>query len=286
MFIKNNTLLFGWKIMNNNPLISILMTVYNNESTITQSLNSIKKQTYTNWELIIINDGSKDNTLKLIKNFKSEVNNQVTIINNEINLGINLSLNLGLDHIKGDYVARQDGDDVSTNNRLEKQFNFLINNNNFDFVCSLVQIFDSQIVINKDLPIAPQKKDFIHGLPFVNATALSRAKLVKKVKGYSESKIFKKRFEDYDFWLRSYSFGFRGYNLQEVLYNIQVDKSVKIKKIFYYHRFIESYMKLKVILIFKLNPLLIFYCLTPFIKIIIPVKLKIYLKSLHLLFRN
>ena len=72
MLISNNTFLSDWKIMSGYPLISILMTVYNNESTIAESLNSIKKQTYTNWELIIINDGSKDNTLNLIKNFKSE----------------------------------------------------------------------------------------------------------------------------------------------------------------------------------------------------------------------
>ena len=282
MLISNNTFLSDWKIMSGYPLISILMTVYNNESTIAKSLNSIKKQTYTNWELIIINDGSKDNTLNLIKNFKSEVSNQVTIINNEINLGINLSLNLGIDHIKGDYVARQDGDDISTNNRLQKQINFLIKNNNFDFVCSLVQNSDSKIIINRYLPTAPQKKDFIHELPFVNASALLNVKLIKKVKGFSKSIIFMKRFEDYDFWLRSYSLGFRGYNLQEVLYKIQIDKNKKLKKIFFYHRFIESYMKLKIILILKLNPLMIFYCLIPLLKLFFPLKFISYIRSYYL----
>ena len=82
------------------------------------TLDSILNQTFDNFEYIIINDGSTDNSLSIIKSYKDK---RIKIINNSKNLGISRSLNKGIRQAKGEYIARHDSDDISRKDRLEKQ---------------------------------------------------------------------------------------------------------------------------------------------------------------------
>lgn len=121
--------------------ISVLTTVLNCEKYIAQSIESILNQTFTDFEYIIVNDGSTDNTYRIIQEYASK-DNRIIIINNEKNIGIVKSLNKALDIAKGKYIALQDGDDISFPKRLEEQYMFLENNHDYVLVGSNIIVMD------------------------------------------------------------------------------------------------------------------------------------------------
>ena len=95
------------------------MSVYNGEKYLVKAIESILNQTYTKFEFIIVNDGSSDNSLKIIKEFMKK-DNRIILINRE-NKGLPYSLNEGISIAKGKYIARMDADDISLSERFEKQ---------------------------------------------------------------------------------------------------------------------------------------------------------------------
>lgn len=107
------------------PLVSVILPVFNSEDTISIAVDSILNQTFTDFELIIINDGSKDKTEKIILSYKDP---RIVFIRNEFNLGIVKSLNKGLKLAKGKYIARMDADDISYPIRFDQQVSFLESN--------------------------------------------------------------------------------------------------------------------------------------------------------------
>ena len=256
--------------MINTKLITVLMSVYNNSSTLLESLNSIKNQTYKNWELIIIDDGSNDDCLKIIKKFSSTINNKVKIIINNQNYGIPISLNKAIPHINGDYIARHDGDDLSNKNRFQILSDFLNNNLEYGFVSSAMYYFNNDKILYKSkIKNIPTKLDFIWGNPFNNAPSLIRKELFFGIGGYSESIFFKKRFEDLDFWFRSYKAGWTGYNLYDPLYYVRIDYD-SFKRIKYHYRIIEFILNLRMFFSFRINICFIFITCIPLLKIFIP----------------
>jgi len=107
-----------------NPLVSVVMPAYNAEKYLDESINSILGQTFRDFEFIIINDGSKDNSLKLIRKYKKK-DKRIIVLNNKSNLGIAKTRTKGIGIAKGKYIATFDADDVSLPRRLEIQFNYL-----------------------------------------------------------------------------------------------------------------------------------------------------------------
>ena len=107
------------------PKISVLMPVYNGEQFLDKSIKSVLEQTFNNFEYIIINDGSTDDSLKIIKSYEDS---RIKIINFSKNMGITAALNNGLNVAKGDYIARQDQDDISHPERFMLQVEYLKNN--------------------------------------------------------------------------------------------------------------------------------------------------------------
>jgi glycosyltransferase involved in cell wall biosynthesis len=112
------------KSKENLPLVSVIMPVYNEEKYISDAINSVLNQTYKNWELIIINDFSKDKTLKIIKDFIKK-DKRVKLINIRKNRGPSICRNLGIKKAKGEYITFLDGDDMLKEKRLEEQSNFM-----------------------------------------------------------------------------------------------------------------------------------------------------------------
>lgn len=106
----------------NKPEISIVMPVYNEAKYLGESINSILNQTFDDFELIIINDCSTDDSARIIRNYGDK---RIVSIDNEINQGFPKSINIGLKLARGKYIAILDGDDVAINNRLELQYNYL-----------------------------------------------------------------------------------------------------------------------------------------------------------------
>ena len=106
----------------NEVLVSVVLPVFNGEKFLTESINSILNQSFKKFELIVINDGSTDNSYEYIKKFKDT---RLSVINNDKNIGLSNSLNKGILVAKGKYIARMDQDDISLPNRLKKQVAFM-----------------------------------------------------------------------------------------------------------------------------------------------------------------
>jgi len=123
------------------PLVSILMPVYNAEPFVRMAVESILKQTYRRFELIIVDDGSSDNSVSIINSFNDD---RIHLIRNGRNLGLNYSLRAAMDSAKGKYFARADADDISFAERLSKQIAFLENNKNCCLVGAWAQAMDSE----------------------------------------------------------------------------------------------------------------------------------------------
>lgn len=215
------------------PKISVIMGVYNckNYNSLEKSINSIINQSYKNWEFIICNDGSTNNTLEML-NSVAALDKRIKVISYEKNCGLAAALNYCLKFAKGEYIARQDDDDdISRPDRFEKQLNFLIQNKNYDFVGSTCIVFDNNGIYGKlKVPKIVTKNDFLWNNPFVHPTVIFSKKSLQLVNGYRIAKETK-RCEDYDLFMRMYAKGFKGYNIQEDLYSYKsiIDKNKKYR---------------------------------------------------------
>ena len=107
------------------PDISVVMSVYNGSNHLKPAIESILNQSFSDFEFLIINDASTDNSLGIIKSYDDK---RIVIINNEGNLGLTKSLNKGITLAKGDYIARMDCDDICVSTRLQKQYDYLEDN--------------------------------------------------------------------------------------------------------------------------------------------------------------
>lgn len=125
-------------------MISVILSTYNDEKTIFDCINSILNQTYQNFELIIINDCSKDGTKKIIQSFSDK---RIVYLENKKNLGRSISRNKGIELAKGEFIAIIDGDDIAAPFRLDIQLKYLNNNPSIDLVASNVVFFYENRVV-------------------------------------------------------------------------------------------------------------------------------------------
>jgi len=126
--------------MQNSPLVSVLLPCYNVEKYVEETFDSLLNQTYTNFEIVAINDCSTDSTLKIL-NGLAEKDKRIKIYNNESNLKLIKTLNRGIDLCRGEYIARMDADDIAMPERLEKEVNFLEENKDYDIVSTQFATF-------------------------------------------------------------------------------------------------------------------------------------------------
>jgi glycosyltransferase involved in cell wall biosynthesis len=124
------------------PLVSIIIPAYNADRFIAETIDSVLQQVYTNWELIIINDGSTDDTLRIAEKYSS-VNSKIQVITQN-NLGVSMARNNGLAKAKGDYLALLDADDVWLKNNLSEKMQVLLADNSLDFVFSNRNLLDEK----------------------------------------------------------------------------------------------------------------------------------------------
>lgn len=136
------------------PKVSVIMSVYNGEKYLRESLESILNQTFKDFEFIIVNDGSTDRTLEILQKFERS-DSRVKIISQKI-LGLTKSLNKAISHSKGEFIARQDSDDISLPERLEKQLNVIDKKSNIDLVASWYYIINEngENILLRKLPEA------------------------------------------------------------------------------------------------------------------------------------
>jgi len=189
------------------PLISIIVPTYNHAMFIKKAIISVKNQTYKNWELIIIDNFSTDNTQKIIKNFRDKRLKYYKIKNDGI---IAKSRNFGIKFSKGEWIAFLDSDDYWRENKLEicvKNINEKVDfiYHDLESVCFKNFFFKKKIVgrslkkpILKDLLVSTISK----GTPIANSSVMIRKKILIKIKGINENKKLIAS-EDYNTWLRA-----------------------------------------------------------------------------------
>jgi glycosyltransferase involved in cell wall biosynthesis len=175
------------------PNISVLMTSYNNENTIEEAINSVLNQTYKNITLLILDDCSNDNTYKIIKSIKDK-NKNLKIFRNKENVGLTKSLNILINKVTTEFIARQDADDISLPNRLEEQIDYLLNN---DLDACTTRSINKKT--SKKIPgfsfYLPIKLLLLYKNPFVHGTLLINKSVLNKIGNYNENFYFAQDFK-------------------------------------------------------------------------------------------
>lgn len=181
--------------------VSIVMPVYNGEEYIRESIESIINQSYSNWELIIVNEyGSNKESLDIIKSFLNR-DKRIKLIQNEKREGISESLNIGLRASSGEYIARMDSDDISGKDRLKKQVDYLDNNPEIG-LCGIVPEFIGTEEIYWEIETDPAqiKSNIFFYTPCVHPSIMFRREIIDKYNIYYNKDY--KATEDYDFFSR------------------------------------------------------------------------------------
>lgn len=200
------------------PLISVILCVYNpQKEQLLQAVESIIHQTFTDWEMILYDDGSEERFDRVIRE-AAEKDRRIRHIRNRIHHSLAYGLNESIKMAVGTYIARMDGDDISDPRRLQKEYEFLEENPNYDFVgCNLVLIGEEgEKWGTRTYPEIPQKKDFLRYSPYAHPSVLFRKLPLLEHGAYKKGEKAC-RGEDYELFMRLYSEGVYGYNLQEAL---------------------------------------------------------------------
>lgn len=258
------------------PLISVMMGVYNCASTVEEAVQSIIAQTITDWELIICEDCSSDNTWEVVQRL-AEQEPRIVLIRNEHNMGLAPTLNNCLRIARGTYTARMDGDDVCAPDRFEKELAVLENDPNCAVVSCDMLSYDAEGVYGRsNYPEKPEKTDFFRMSPFCHAGCMMRKSVLAELGGYNESDSVL-RFEDYDLWYRLYKAGYYGRNLSEPLYSMRDDRNAFRRRKLKY-RLNVSRFSLKIYKDFKPGIRYFPAIFMPVIKGLLPEKIYLFLR--------
>ena len=218
--------------MKTKPKISIIMSVFNGMPYLVEAIESILVQTYKNFELIIVDDASTDETWTFLKSLSDD---RVKLIRNRKNLGLAASLNKTLRHTLGDYVARMDADDISKLERLYTQLEFMEKNPQIDICGSFVSVIDKdgKIIgqIKKPLTDSKIKKELFWLTPLLHPTWFVKKEVFRKLKGYDGKWDY---VEDFEFLIRAKDFKMANIPRNLVLFRSQAERrsQASIEKIY------------------------------------------------------
>ena len=205
------------------PLISVLLSVYNDELNIKNSIESILSQSYKNIELLVLDDFSTDNTLNVISNIKDK---RLKILRNNENLGLTKSLNILINNSSGEILARQDSDDISLSNRLEIQYQNLTKN--YLDACTTRAIVKGSL---KSIPrfshFLPIKFTIRFKNPFIHGTLMIKKSAIKEIGLYDENLIYA---QDYKLFLDLINNKFKVKILNNKLYILNMENNISSLK--------------------------------------------------------
>lgn len=211
------------------PKVSIILPVYNAEAYIDKAIQSVLNQTFSDYELIIIDDGSIDKSIHLINNFKDP---RIIFIKHTANQGLISTLNEGLQRAHGDYIARIDADDMWTDvDKLQKQITFLEQNTEYGVVGTWAYTIDENDkkigTIKNPTTDTQIRKWFLIKNCLIHPSVLFRKDIALKSGSFLSDE---KYVEDYGLWLRMGSFG-RFANIPEYLMSYRIhSKSITQSK--------------------------------------------------------
>lgn len=191
-----------------NPLVSVVIPVYNANGFLSGAIESIQNQTYKNLEIIIVDDGSTDETPKILKSLAKK-DKRIKILTNKKNLNIATSLNKGIKVAKGKYIARMDADDISLPGRLEKQIKYLLTHPNIVILggqCKTIDVNDKTIG-HKLFPVTDKniRDALYYENPIQHPTVIFNRNLIPKNFAWYNTNL--PPAEDYDLFFRLAKFG-------------------------------------------------------------------------------
>lgn len=199
-------------------MVSVLMSVLNGEKTMDRAIDSILGQTYREIELILCDDGSTDATWAKMQRYR-EADKRIVLLRNAHTLGLAASLNRCLQVASGVYIARQDADDFSHPERIERTLAFL-QSKRLPYAACGVLISDADGIWSKRIyPQQITRHDIVKSNPFFHPTMIFRQEVIRSVGGYRVSNETR-RTEDYDLVMRLAARQMIGQNMQEFLYEV------------------------------------------------------------------
>lgn len=183
------------------PNVSIVVIVFNGENYICEAIESLLNQTYQNFEIIVVNDGSIDQTSRLLAQYSDD---RIVVLHNQQNLGITKTRNIGVGHARGRYIAVMDCDDLSHSTRLEEQVRFLNENPQYAMVSSWAHLINGDSFEEKSKSIwrfSPTKDCIAPYLLFQNCIVHSSVMMRAACLPEPAYREFEPA-EDYDLWVR------------------------------------------------------------------------------------
>lgn len=207
----------------NTAKVTVLMPAFNAENYIGEAIDSILKQSYTDFELLIVNDGSTDNTEQIIHSF---TDTRIIVINHGANQGIAAALNTGLSKTKATYIARFDADDICFPQRLQEQVSFLDNHPGYVLAgCDAEYISENGEHLFNFKCTGHAHEQIIQKIysccPFIHSSVMYRRDAVIHAGGYS---LYAHNFEDYFLWIQLKKYG-RFCNLPQQLMKVRFNPS-------------------------------------------------------------
>jgi glycosyltransferase EpsE len=200
------------------------MSVHNEENNINQAIESILNQTYTNFEFLIIDDASEDNSLQILKEYQ-RLDERINIFKNKENIGLTKSLNILANNSSAPIIARQDADDTSHPNRISAQLNFLINKK-LDASTTKAQIMSSGQEINKLSYFIPTKIIIKLKNPFIHGSLMMKKSVFNKLGMYDEKFYYA---QDYKLFSDLIKQNFNIKIMNEILYTLNTNNNISSK---------------------------------------------------------
>jgi glycosyltransferase involved in cell wall biosynthesis len=206
------------------PDITVVMSVYNGNQYLSEAINSILTQTYSNFEFIIIDDGSTDTSWALLKSYQDI---RICLIRNERNLGLSKSLNIGLAEAKGNFIARMDSDDFCYPTRLEKQISYIKLHPEIGILGTSYENIDQEGQLLSVCQNPTNHNEILwSNMAIAHPTVMMRYSVLKQIGGYQVDGPA----QDYDLWMRASAIT-KLANLPEVLLKYRIHtNSISQKK--------------------------------------------------------
>ncbi|HFU4234897.1 TPA: glycosyltransferase family 2 protein [Streptococcus suis] len=208
---------------NNKALVSIVMPAYNCEKYVVEAINSILAQTYRNWELLVLDDGSKDNTLRIIEEF-SQKDSRIKALPNGKNMGVSATRNRGIELASGEWIAFLDSDDMWKPEKLEKQFE-IVEKEAAEFLFTGSSYINEEGEAYKEIFEVPEKITY---KKLRNQNVISCSSVLVKKKYFEHIKMEKDEMhEDYAVWLRILKTGVTAFGVNEPLLIYRISRNSK-----------------------------------------------------------
>ena len=201
------------------------MSTYNSEQYLSKSIESILNQTYKDFEFLILDDGSTDNTPEIVKNY-SKKDKRIKFYKNDKNLGLTPSLNALIQSSSGNVIARQDSDDISRENRIQSQIKFL-EENNLDACTSLAISQQSLKKVNNLKSYLPLNFVIKYRNPFIHGSLILKKNVLNEVGNYDER--FKYA-QDYKLMTDLIKSNYKVKILKKVLYELNTENNISTNK--------------------------------------------------------